>query len=176
MIEIRPPVGNTRGPLSTESMLRAIHRTRSKAEPLSRQIRSQQGSVGLSVDVSDDLRVLFTQELQDAYPETTVHPVRSRADQHDQILRTDLQIRPDVLPTRTYEQFLDLADGRQFSDPLTASGDAVSGWNGQRSGRLNPLYHSPQGKGRPMSRCWDACCIANNAVNSASRRMIYDGT
>ncbi|MEZ6055472.1 MAG: DUF87 domain-containing protein [Planctomycetaceae bacterium] len=122
-LDIRPPSGNTRGPLHTESLLRAIHRA--DAAPIHLQLRSREGSVGMSVDLPDDSRVLFLQELQDAYPGTTVQSRRDdeRPERND--WSTSLRLSPDIWSMRTFEEFLDTTDGRQFADPVAGLLSAI---------------------------------------------------
>ncbi|MCA9000226.1 MAG: ATP-binding protein [Planctomycetaceae bacterium] len=134
LLEIRPPVGNTRGPLYTESLLRALHRANSQRRKVSLQLRGIDGGVGLAVSCPDELRVLFLQELQDAYPGVTVRPIRAETGSHLKTWSTAIRLSPDVLPLRTYGAFLDETDKRQFADPL---GGLLSAIRSGHSGRIS---------------------------------------
>jgi len=67
LLRIEPPVGNTRGPVYTESLLRTLHRMIDRRRPLSLLLTGDKEGVGLAVVCPDELRVAFLQELQDAY-------------------------------------------------------------------------------------------------------------
>lgn len=125
-LEIRPPIGNRRGPLATESLLRAIHRAAPSIEPMTLRILYRCGSVGIAATVPDHLRTLFLQELQDAYPGVTVSARRIDDTAPASItIEQSLGVSPDFSSLRTYDAFLDLADGRHFTDPIAALLSAV---------------------------------------------------
>ena len=131
--DILPPTGNSRGPLSMESLLRSVHRS-GVGSPLRLLIHSYQGKVGLRVDVPSELKASFLQELQDSYPGTTVKRVESESVYNgSRMWKSQLRLRPDVLLIRTYGEFIDLADRREFSDPIAGLFAAVSTG---RSGRI----------------------------------------
>ncbi|MGB4707550.1 MAG: hypothetical protein WBH28_03755 [Fuerstiella sp.] len=132
-LEIRSPIGNTRGPLAMESLLRAIHRAEIRGSELKLRLRSAKGTVGLSADLPDDLRALFLQELQDAYPGTLVNVLKPSSAEFAVETSATLQLMPDVLSIRNFESFLDVTDGRQFSDPVAGLLSAIRTGN---SGRL----------------------------------------
>ncbi|MCA8991746.1 MAG: ATP-binding protein [Planctomycetaceae bacterium] len=131
-LRILPPTGNTRGPLAMESLLRAVHRMGAKSAPLTLLLRSQQGSVGLAAQLPDELRIMFLQELQDAYPGVTVQRAQASTVEDRHTWTAHLRLSPDILSLRTYEQFLDLADGRQFSDPVAGLLAAIRTGNSGR--------------------------------------------
>ena len=117
-LEIRSSVGNTRGPLAMESLLHSVLRAAQPDDAFQLRMRSRQGTVGLTVEVPDNLRLLFLQELQDAYPGTVVHKLNNDTPELNLVQQADLQVSPDVNCIRTFDAFLDVTDGRQFSDPI----------------------------------------------------------
>lgn len=132
-LEIRSPIGNTRGPLAMESLLRAIHRADRIGSEVKLRFRSAKGTVGLSADLPDELRALFLQELQDAYPGTLANVLKPSPREFAVETSATLQLMPDVLSIRNFESFLDVTDGRQFSDPVAGLLSAIRTGN---SGRL----------------------------------------
>lgn len=118
-LQIETPTGNTRGPVHMESLLKTIHRANTKRCPLTLCFESRNGRVGLSVDCPDSLRSYFTQELQDAYPGSKVSIKKRSPPRIEQIVwSTELRKVPDVLPTRTWESFVDETETRKFADPI----------------------------------------------------------
>lgn len=116
-----------------ESLLRATHRAGNSMEPLCLRLQSREGMVGLAVELPDQMRTLFLQELQDAYPGTTVQRIRN-SDKNDVVtVATWLRLQPDVYRMRTYDEFLDVTDARRFSDPL---GSLLAAIRTGHSGRL----------------------------------------
>ena len=134
LFRLELPAGNTRGPIYTESMLKAMHRAGRKQQPVSLQLSSNEGSVGLAVELPDESRVMFLQELHDAYPGTTVRVEKRAGESGSAKWQRQLRLRPDILSIRTHEQFLDLADDRQLSDPVAGLLSAIRTGH---SGRLN---------------------------------------
>lgn len=128
---IESPAGNTRGPVFTESLLRTIHRANPKRLPLSLRIQNTSSGVGLVVDCPDELRALFMQEFQDTYPGTRIRVAPD--DEEVPTVRLPLFKRPDVLPIRTYDDFVDETDKRQLADP---SSGLLSAIRTGTSGRL----------------------------------------
>ena len=134
---IHLPAGNNHGPLYTESLLRAMHGTGHRPSFVL-QLASEEGSVGLQVDLPDSFRMLFLQELQDAYPGTTVEAVEQRESRKRVEWKRELRLRPDVLMIRTHDQFIDLADDRQFSDPVAGLLSAIrTGHSGRIGCRID---------------------------------------
>lgn len=143
-LEIRSPTGNTRGPLAMESLLRAVHRAGSARDELKLRLRSQQGTVGLTAELPDALRVLFLQELQDAYPGTVIVTVPPSVADDVVVKQASLRLLPDVGCMRTFEAFLDVTDGRQFSDPLAGLLSAIrTGSSGRIECEIELALHTP---------------------------------
>lgn len=134
LLSLRSAAGNTRGPVHTESLLRSLHRANLPRKRLTLQLRSDNGSVGLAAECPDSLRMLFVQELQDAYPGTNVRTI-SESDHNDdsRTWSLSLRLRPDVLSIRTYDSFLDETEMRQFADPVAGLLSAIRTGN---SGRI----------------------------------------
>ncbi len=101
-----------------ESLLHSVLRAAQPEDVFQLRMRSRQGTVGLTAELPDNLRLLFLQELQDAYPGTVVHKINSDMPDLNVVQQATLQISPDVNRIRTFDAFLDVTDGRQFSDPI----------------------------------------------------------
>ena len=123
--EIRPPLGNTRGPLFTEILLRTMHRVCHTKQKFHLELCSHQGKVGLRAKLPEELRSLFLQELQDVYPGTTIHPVDKESSIPHTIWTMTLHLKPDLFMLRTHEQFLDQSEKRQLSDPVAGLLSAI---------------------------------------------------
>lgn len=119
LFDILAPTGNSHGPLHTESLLRTMHRAIARRDAFSLRMSSVEGSVRLAADVSDDLRMLFLQQLQDAYPGTVVSPSQTNTRKDSFLHVRRLRLRPDILMIRTHDQFLDLNDDRHLGDPIS---------------------------------------------------------
>lgn len=145
-LTIRTPTGNTRGPLATESLLRAMHRA-SESE-FSFSIRSVDRQTELAVDIPVELRTLFLQELQDSYPGVTV-TAQQPLSLPQQAARSHCRLRvsPDFLRLRTYDEFLDISDGRSFTDPVAGLFSAL------RSQAKDPHCCELTLTVRPASQC-----------------------
>lgn len=116
---ILPPTGNTRSPLNMESLLNSLHKSLRGRTEASLLLQSRNGSVSYVIDVADAQRVLFLQELQDAYPGTSaeMHSQRFVAN-NSTTLRTDVRLASDLIGLRTFDDFVDMADDRMFADPI----------------------------------------------------------
>lgn len=118
-LQIELSVGNTRGPVYTESLLRALHRANPLRKILVLELGCVDGSVGLSALCPDELRSVFLQELQDACPGASVRVVREESPAvTTSTWSVSLRLTPDVFSLRTFETFLDEADQRAFADPV----------------------------------------------------------
>ncbi len=118
-LQIELPSGNSRGPVYTESLLRALHRANPLRKILVLELGCMDGSVGLSALCPDALRSVLLQELQDAYPGATVRVVQAEAPAATaSTWSVRLRLTPDVFSLRTFEAFLDEADQRAFADPV----------------------------------------------------------
>ncbi|MEZ6129002.1 MAG: hypothetical protein R3C59_09985 [Planctomycetaceae bacterium] len=119
LISLQLPVGNSRGPVYTESLLRTLHRANAKRDTVTLLMESAAGSLSLGLDCPDSLRMLFLQELQDAYPGVVVRGLRKGELPTGSLQwQTDLRKQPDVLPLRSVNAFLDETELRQFADPV----------------------------------------------------------
>lgn len=128
--DIYPPSGNTRGPVYTESIIRSLHAKRGTVGLI---LRSGPKGVGLSVEI-DAADATTLAELQDAYPGTDIKPAKDPPGDQRTRRSANLRLRPDVLLMRCHDEFLDLADNRQFGDPLSGLLSAVRTGN---SGRIS---------------------------------------
>ena len=99
--DIYPPSGNTRGPVYTESIIRALH---AKQGTVGLILRSGSKGVGLSVEIdASDATTLA--ELQDAYPGTDIKPAKDPPGDQRTRHSANLRLRPDVLLMRFTEFF-----------------------------------------------------------------------
>ncbi|MCA9073722.1 MAG: ATP-binding protein [Planctomycetaceae bacterium] len=139
-IRLRPLPGNLRGPVYTESLLRAWQRVMAPQSSLMTQregitlvIGSFDGEVGLAIECADELRNVIVPELQDAYPGLEVSFDREEGDDDHLVMHSmELTLSPDVYSLRTYESFLDEPE-RALADPLAGLLSAV---RCGRSGRM----------------------------------------
>jgi len=116
---IIPPIGNTRSPLNVETLLNSLHKSLRSASTVSLFLESEGGRVGYAAEVPDEQRILSVQELQDAYPRTLVKVREREPESSDrQVWHASLQLRPDLLAIRTYDQFVDFAEDRLLADPV----------------------------------------------------------
>tara|TARA_R110002049_G_scaffold4601_5_gene32531 strand:+ start:737869 stop:740088 length:2220 start_codon:yes stop_codon:yes gene_type:complete len=116
---IIPPIGNTRSPLNVETLLNSVHKSLSSASTISLCLESDAGHVGYAADVPDEQRVVFIQELQDAYPGTLVRVREPKSESSDrEAWYTSVRLRPDLLSIRTFDKFVDFADDRLLADPV----------------------------------------------------------
>ncbi|MCA9047086.1 MAG: ATP-binding protein [Planctomycetaceae bacterium] len=146
LFAIQTAAGNTRGPVYTESLLRTVHRLLSRRQRLTLQLRGDRNGVGFGMDCPDSLRVPVLQELQDAYPGTTVRAlpadavtgesgIRKRGDREWSFA---VRLNPDVLPLRTHTEFRDDTDIRQFADPVAGLLSAIrTGSSGRMDCRVD---------------------------------------
>ena len=136
---IQTAVGNTRGPVYTESLLRTVHRMISRRQRLTLQLLGDRTGVGFGMDCPHSLRVPVIQELQDAYPGTTVRAVPDVAvekERHEWAFA--VRLNPDVLALRTHAEFRDDTDIRQFADPVAGLLSAIrTGSSGRMDCRID---------------------------------------
>lgn len=132
LIEIRTPVGSTRGPAYTESLLLSLHKALQQQDCVVLGLRSSQGTASLTAEVPPHLRSFFLHEFQDAYPGINVRPVREDEVPTEYIYA--LRLAPDIFRIRDYEQFYDTVDQRRFTDPLAG---LLAALRTSPSGRLN---------------------------------------
>ncbi|MBC8116971.1 MAG: DUF87 domain-containing protein, partial [Candidatus Saccharimonas sp.] len=132
-LSIRPPAGNERGPVHTESLLRLLYQADPSRRGIELQVRTDRGEVGLAVECPDELRALFREALLDAYPGSSIVPLDGTAPRHSQhCWECELWWTPDVFTLRTADTFRDSVAGR-FVDPL---GPTFSALRSGRSGRI----------------------------------------
>lgn len=119
------------------SVLASVHDAVSSRHPISLWFESDSGTVSFFVELPDECRSVFLQELQDVYPGSTVLPEIVQADVPDDGDRwnTELRLTPDVLPLQIFDQFVDETNKRSLADPVSG---LLSRLKTGRSGRVVP--------------------------------------
>ena len=103
-----------------ESLFGSLHKVLLRRARVSLWLESDSGGVSYAVDLPDEYRILFLQELQDAYPGTVVTSCkRPQSPSEQESWYQDVRLVPDLLRIRTHEEFIDLADDRLFADPVS---------------------------------------------------------
>lgn len=106
--------------MHTESLLRTLHRALPRHASLTLSMECVLGQAHLAVTCPSSLKHVLLQELQDIWPGIRVDVDRPSSESDVRPVWTaELYKTPDVLPVRTLESFIDLADDRQFADPIT---------------------------------------------------------
>ncbi|NQV29076.1 MAG: ATP-binding protein [Rhodopirellula sp.] len=178
-LQIEPPAGNTRGPVYTESLLRALHRANPARHQLVLELGTFNGGVGLAVTCPDELKAVFLQEFQDAYPGVTIRVLPAGSETtspatQSSIRRTrTLRLNPDVFPLRTWEAFLDDTDQRMFADPVAGLLSAIrTGSSGRLTCRIE-LWLRPASAGRQRAAARTAARCRRDFPLRILRRVFW---
>lgn len=164
-LQIEPPTGNTRGPVYTESLLRALHRANPSRNCLVLELATMNGGVGLTASCPDELKAVFLQEIQDAYPGTTIRMqpstlLEAERPSRDCVRYTrTLRLNPDVFSLRTYESFLDETDQRTFADPI--------------AGLLSTIRTGSSGRIRCRTQLWLRPASASRQRSAARTTALF---
>ena len=128
------PIGNRRGPVFTENILRAMHQADHRRQGVTLRIDSARGGTQLGIECSADLRTVVIAGLQDSYPGVEAHPsetlpVALMPFQWECVLRKDV----DLFSLMTSDKFTDEAFKNDFADPLSG---VLSALQSGRAGRM----------------------------------------
>lgn len=130
---ILTPTGNDRGPIFMESILKTLHLADSNREGVKFRIDSHAGTTQLAVECPPNLKTVVTHELQDSYPGLEVRR-SSWGAAGGSTVSIELRKHPDVFVLKSYTDFADETNHREYADPLSGILSALqSGRSGQMS-------------------------------------------